>query len=471
MNQHILTGQELSTGRRRPSAIVAEYEMKSAALEGEFATFEAAGSGLRMAASIGGAYGGTSICTGRVTLRELQASLLKSAWRHVWQLYGLEDIASADTKRRVHQMFEAPPPFTVDNIREQFGELVSDPWGSILKGLAEVFSGLDPVYRSHEKMKIGIKGLPKRIIIGGVGGWTGRTFASTYGINKARDVLNALAAYQGKPLITQAELDLLTDDRNEVRPLENGGTFPHPHRSRYHTEEMITVIGRGVWIKRFANGNGHMFFSPDTLRDVNKALSEYYGEVLPDCPEAEDRPTQKRRGTEVCKDLQYYPTPVKVVTELLRDVDWTGMRVLEPSCGCGRIMDGLKALGAFPHGVEVDAERAAIAASRGHDVLRWNFLDLEVNRSTGWGNFDAVVMNPPFYGKHYEQHIRHALDFVRPGGVLLAILPSTARYDHGLLDDHGVKWRDLPTGSFTESGTNVSTSIARIDIPGPARRQ
>ena len=35
------------------------------------------------------------------------------------------------------------------------------------------------------------------------------------------------------------------------------------------------------------------------------------------------------------------------------------------------------------------------------------------------GRFDAVVMNPPFYGRHYIKHVNHALKFLKPGGVLV----------------------------------------------------
>ena len=65
-------------------------------------------------------------------------------------------------------------------------------------------------------------------------------------------------------------------------------------------------------------------------------------------------------------------------------------------------------------------------------------------------------MNPPFYGKHYAKHVEHAFKFLKPGGTLTAILPATARYDHGLLEG---KWDDLPVGSFSESGTNINTTV------------
>ncbi len=442
----ILTGTEVSTGRRRPSEIVAEYDAKRAALPDALAAFEAAGDALKSAATIGGTWGDITLDTGRgIYPSVLEQSLLQSAWRHVYALYGLEQIASAEAKRRYEQMFSAPPPFTVENIRDQFGDLVADPWGSILRGMAEVFSQLDPAFKSHEKMKIGVKGLPKRVILSSVAGY------GSWGRDRLRDILNALAAYQGKPLLEYRELAAIMKDGDAL--LDEWIAPKDSHRPE------LTFPARGVWLKRFANGNGHLFFDPDTLRDINRALAEYYGDVLPDCPD--ERPTKQRGSTEVSKDLQYYPTPVAVVDRVLADLAYRmpGQRVLEPSCGCGRFMDALRAAGAEVIGCEVDPVRAAMCEAKGHRVMRMNFLE-----TVPTPDFDRVVMNPPFAGRHYAKHVRHALKFLKPGGVLTAILPATARYDHGELDDLRPHWDDLPVGSFSESGTNINTTVATIRV-------
>lgn len=445
MNAHIFTGTEISTGRRKPSEIVAEYDAKRAALADALAAFEDAGTALKAAATIGGTWGNVTLDTGRgIYPSVLEKSLLQSAWRHVYDLYGLEQIASAEAKRRYEQMFSAPPPFTVENIRDQFGDLVADPWGSILRGMAEVFSQLDPAFKSHEKMKIGVKGLPKRVILDNVAGY------GSWGRDRLRDILNALAAYQGKPLVDHREIEALLSGQE----LLDSWTAP----KGMHREE-ATFPARGVWLKRFSNGNGHLFFSPEALADINRALAEYYGDVLPDCPDDDARPTKQRASTAVSKDLQYYPTPVAVVERVLADLVYRmpGQRVLEPSCGCGRFMDALRAAGADVIGCEVDPVRAAMCEAKGHRVMRMNFLE-----TVPTADFDQVVMNPPFAGRHYAKHVRHALKFLKPGGRLTAILPATARYDHGELDDLRPHWSDLPVGSFSESGTNICTTVATI---------
>jgi SAM-dependent methyltransferase len=145
-----------------------------------------------------------------------------------------------------------------------------------------------------------------------------------------------------------------------------------------------------------------------------------------------------------------------------------GKRVLEPSCGCGRFLDALRQRGARCVGYEVDATRANLCRAKGHSVAVLNFLETHPS-----GDFDLVVMNPPFYGPHYLKHIEHALGFLKPDGLLVSILPITARHDHGVIcaewaEKHSARmatweaWDDLPLGSFAESGTNINTTVLKL---------
>lgn len=434
---------QLPAMARKLSEIVAEYNEKVAAVDHAVKDFERAGSALKIASTIGGTWGDVSIDTGHVYDSILKTSLLKSAWRHVYKGLNIEAVAPASDKEDFERAMANPPDFTIDNIRATFGDYIKDPLSNILRGLAEVFSGLDPAYKSHEKVKIGVDGLPKRVILSNVGGY------SSWGRDRLRDILNALAAYQGIPLIEYAELEAILKDGDALRD-----TWEHDGYDGKKRE----FPARGVWLKRFQNGNGHLFFSQKSLADINRALAEYYGDVLPDCHEA--KPEKKRESTDVSKDLQYYPTPQAVVDRVLDDTDFEGLKVLEPSCGCGRFLDGLRARKAKAFGVEFDPSRADECRRKGHAVMVANFLEL-----TPTADYDRVVMNPPFYGKHYEKHVRHAMKFLKPGGVLIAVLPATARYDHGLFDDmprHA--WTDLPVGSFRESGTGVNTTVLKVRV-------
>jgi SAM-dependent methyltransferase len=447
MNAHFKIGQEIARQRSLPE-IVSEYEMKAQAIADALRACGKAHNDLQMTATVAGVYGNTHLKFDLPCERTLHEHLLKSAWLHVYAGLDIDRISSPTDKNLWKQKLEKLPPFTLDNIRELFGKYLLDPRGNMLRGLAEVFCGLDPAFKSHDNMKIGVKGLPKRIIMSGFGNY------SSSGRDKLETILNALAAYQQKPLVDRVELNAILD--NEDALLKAGKLTKYDKTEIHHP-------ARGVRLRRFENGNGHLFFEPDTLRDVNKALAEFYGEVLPDTP---DENPVKAKSTAVSKDLQYYPTPQKVIDLVLDHVyHLEGQRVLEPSCGDGRFMDTLRKRKADVFGIEVDAGRVAICRAKGHAVLHANFLETASNPI-----YDRVIMNPPFYGTHWAKHVRHAYEFLKPDGFLTAILPVTAK-DSGLIDDlvgkdtYGERWRDLPVGSFSESGTNINTVAVTIHKP------
>lgn len=440
--------------KRRLSDVVAEFEFKLAAIPQALVSFNNAGTELMTAVTIAGTYGQTRIDTGRVYERELISNLTKSAWQYVYNTLQISYISSPKDKKRFEQMMASPPPFNMDNLREIFGDYLLDPRGNILRGLAEVFCDLDQSYKSHDKVKIGVKGLPKRVIIQNVGSY------GSYGRNQLIAMLNALAAYQNKPLVECEEIKELDNSFSYTRGHGSGDFKIDGKQVKLPEGDERIVPDRGVTVRKYQNGNAHIIFEQATLLDINRALAEYYGDVLPDV--SEEKPTERKESTAVAKDLQYYPTPVAVVNRVIDNILLRkGERVLEPSCGCGRFMDALRDAGAEVVGCEVDPTRAAICEAKGHRVLRANFLD-----TLPTPIYDHVVMNPPFYGKHYAKHIQHALKFLKPGGILTSILPSTARYDHGLVDGD---WRDLPVGSFSESGTNINTTVLTIRKPREAQ--
>lgn len=413
--------------------LIDEYDEKVANVDAVIAAYDDACKGVEMAGTVMGTYA-EPVLRGHATVYpdHMRKNLLKSGWKAIYNRLNIDMIASANDKRLFERTLADPPPLTAEVVRSTFKHYYENPRQHILRGLAEAFVDLDPAYKSHAKVKIGVKGLPKRVILHNVGGY------SSYGKDKLRDIVNALAVYQGKPLVDYAELTAIID----------GDTVPE----------------RDVWLKKYANGNGHLYFGPTALLDINRGLAEFYGDVLPDVdPEQPERAP----STAVSKDLQFYWSPDGVIAKALEFAgvnDITEYRnpveplcILEPSCGDGRILDMVAKRGHRSLGIEYHAVRADQAKAKGHAVLAANFLECPPK-----AEFDVVVMNPPFYGRHYVKHVRHALKFLKPGGTLVSILPATAQYDHKELE--GV-WRDLPVGSFAEAGTNVPTGLLRITVP------
>lgn len=444
--------------------IIAEYAEKDAAIPAAIKAFEEAKTAIEMAGCVMGTYVG-SVVDGRayVSEQQMRKNLLKSGWKALYNRLQIDRIASANDKRLFERTIEAPPPLTIDNARATFGPYLENPRQHILRGLTETFSSLDPAYRSHSKVKIGVKGLPKRVIISGFGGY------GSYGRDKLRDIINALAAYRGEPLMEYAEFAAIElAHRSGEDAVLDGRSYSYT--DRYGKVEERQTLDRGVKIRAFANGNAHVFFDELALLDINRGLAEFYGDVLPDVdPES----PEKAPSTAVAKDLQFYWTPESVVAAAMEFAsvwnlpEWRynppePLRVLEPSCGDGRILDELRRRGHSALGIEYHAGRAAEARAKGHSVVCGNFLEQPPRPE-----FDRVVMNPPFYGRHYVKHVRHAFKFLKPGGTLVSILPATAHYDHGELEG---EWRDLPVGSFAEAGTNVPTGMLRMVAPANDNR-
>ena len=71
-------------------------------------------------------------------------------------------------------------------------------------------------------------------------------------------------------------------------------------------------------------------------------------------------------------------------------------------------------------------------------------------------------MNPPFTKGQDIKHVNHALQFLKPGGKLVAIMAGN---DKSKWFD-SLEWcyeiEDVPAGAFKESGTNVATIIVTI---------
>ncbi|MBT1154341.1 DUF4942 domain-containing protein [Aminobacter anthyllidis] len=439
------------------SDIIDEYDAKAASVEQAIKAYEDACTAIEMAGTIMGTYV-EPILRGKAYVHadNMRKNLVSSGWKAIYSRLNIDRIASAKDKKLFERTLAAPPELTFDNAKATFGPYLENPRSHILRGLAETFADLDPAYKSHSKVRIGVKGLPKRVIISSWGNYSG-----TYGKDKFRDIVNALAAYRGQPLMEWEEFNAIA----MMHRAGGDGILDGREASetdRYGKVTTAQTIDRGMTVRTFSNGNAHVFFAPDTLTDINKALAEFYGEVLPDAEEEEAKP---RAGTSVSKDLQFYWSPADVVERALEFAGVYNLREWrnnppEPSRilgGDGRIMDAIRSHGHRAFGIEYHSSRAAEARAKGHNVLTANFLECPVKPE-----FDFVLMNPPFYGRHYVKHVRHALQFLKPGGILVSILPATAWYDHGELKG---EWRDLPVGSFADAGTNVPTGLLKIRRP------
>jgi hypothetical protein len=88
--------------------VVAEYDQKLAAIPGAISAFTKAGDDVKAAVTIAGVWGDVRIETGSIYDRQSQESLLKSAWKHVYDGLNIDCINSAKDKRLWQHVWTAP---------------------------------------------------------------------------------------------------------------------------------------------------------------------------------------------------------------------------------------------------------------------------------------------------------------------------------------------------------------------------
>ena len=157
----------------------------------------------------------------------------------------------------------------------------------------------------------------------------------------------------------------------------------------------------------------------------------------------------------------FYQTPPDLAREMAEWAVRPGDSVLEPSAGYGRLAtEALKIAGENRViACEIDVDRA-LKLPQGCDVRVCDFLAI------GPFPVDAVVMNPPFSNGQECRHILHAMKFLRSGGRLAAIASSgvtfreTAVYKElRATVSQGGHIEELPAGTFSKEGTDVSTVL------------
>lgn len=167
------------------------------------------------------------------------------------------------------------------------------------------------------------------------------------------------------------------------------------------------------------------------------------------------------------QEHQFFATPEAKARELVDYLELQlgtlqGKRILEPSAGDGRMADLARARGAEVVTIEAWSVNAQKLRAKGYDVIERDFLTVTPEEI---GEFDGVLANPPFTKDQDIAHFRHMCNFVRPGGAM-AVITSPAWY-HGrtkahvefreFLDTLNVEPRQIPAGTFKESGTGTAT--------------
>jgi hypothetical protein len=170
----------------------------------------------------------------------------------------------------------------------------------------------------------------------------------------------------------------------------------------------------------------------------------------------------------------YFPTQLPVIEIMLRRARLSrlsaGMRVLEPEAGSGYIADAIRA--EYPdvklEVIEPVCKLRELLRLKGHNLVGEDFMQLSHSEL---GEYERIIMNPPFERQQDLDHIRHAYELLSPGGALVSVLSPSFEFRsdrkstefRAWLDKVSARWENLPDGSFKASGTGVSTRLLVIE--------
>lgn len=257
--------------------------------------------------------------------------------------------------------------------------------------------------------------------------------------------------------------------------------------------DVLSVLRAGVW-----NDDGFVLTTQldrKLYKKVSAVLSTCGGKrdrgkqchVFPDDNDAMSAAEAIRTGEyiDLKKVYQQFDTPIEVAKQLFPPrLGLTGQRslsFLEPSAGTGALIvmvadccDDERLGMANLVAVEIDEKRIPrLMEMTGSEyqvckeVRHADFLKMD---TVYLGHFDRVVMNPPFTRGQDMDHVRYAYTFLKPGGILVAIMSPAFMFNTSRKATLFREWisrlphdiDDVPEGTFSESGTNVRTVIVTI---------
>lgn len=168
----------------------------------------------------------------------------------------------------------------------------------------------------------------------------------------------------------------------------------------------------------------------------------------------------------------FYPTPEKVIEEMLKVSEVTNKIILEPSAGTGNIVDYCNKMGAKEVlTCEINDKFRAVLAEKSN-VVGADFLELKAEDIS---HIDMIVMNPPF--STIRKHILHAWE-IAPGGCEIVSLANSNILEYGYYDDKdkqrinelvenygGSEYLGRVFADSDERQTDVCVSVLRLYKP------
>ena len=401
--------------------------------------------------------------------KQIRAVVDAAMWQRVVTMTKLEILMDATAKDELRGQLQVDPPaITEENIRATIETFLGESRTIFIRGIATCFSSLDRRFRSHLGFSVG-----SRIILDNAfnehgtwayGRWQQRKRDTMIDIDRTFHVLDGKGSREAYAGIVGA-IDA-----------ERGP-------SRMFNARQSEVESEYFKVRIYKNGNAHIWFKRDDLVNaVNGLLAEYYGETLADASNQRRENAKGREGGRsktMAKNFGFFATPKEVAervvhnARLRRREGQPPMSVLEPSAGTGALARRAVEHGAIVDCIEIQPQMAELLRAQGvyRKVITGDFLE---QAPSAQRRYDAVVMNPPFDNGLDIDHVRHAMQFLKPEGRLVAVVSAACEFrtTHAAkalrTDIERLKgaWVDIPAGAFREAGTNVNTVMIVVNADG-----
>ena len=246
--------------------------------------------------------------------------------------------------------------------------------------------------------------------------------------------------------------------------------------AKVRTKKQITDLMR---IKTEMNGHGdycleHGQYSMDTPEA--KALQSLV--KGPSQAELEERKRsqlleEKLVALRSAKIAGFFPTPDALIERMLDELAISpGDDILEPEAGIGSIVDKV---------LERIDGRSTITANEYHSglfevldlkyagddrvsLVRSDFLEWDLSPG-----YERIVMNPPFEKRADAKHVRHAMEFLNPGGRLVALMSNGAGWsefrdeNHDGFTVHHEQIDNAFKGAEAFRNTSITVNLVIID--------
>lgn len=172
-----------------------------------------------------------------------------------------------------------------------------------------------------------------------------------------------------------------------------------------------------------AIGSGRENTMPDTMRKRYKK-EHFHDDGMPHAEEFFKPDPEKDPNND--KDFAFYPTPKHVAKRMVELAEYDTAPdgdpydTLEPSAGDGALLHVIP-WGFGCRAIEFNHHRAQLLEK---DFPQWAIIERDFLKWSADYEFDRILMNPPFNDRIEAVHLIKAWGHLKPGGILVAILPE-----------------------------------------------